>query len=205
MAEILVHCSSQQIFDLFNRVLPPAHKVQCSEQFAERGTDVIGVEAKLLDDDITLLERYASSSAQVLVIGDQWPEEKQIDALLQGASGYFDLHDAEALLEKAVGAILKGDIWIQRQLVPKVIRALSARQSSRKSAVEFQAAQELLQTLSLRERDVANMIAAGQSNKRIARNLEISERTVKAHLSSIFRKLNVSDRLHLAIFLNESI
>ena len=61
----------------------------------------------------------------------------------------------------------------------------------------------LLTTLSSRELDVANMIRVGENNKAIADTLDISERTVKAHLTSIFKKLEVPDRLHLALYMKE--
>jgi len=47
------------------------------------------------------------------------------------------------------------------------------------------------------------MVHLGGNNKVIARELDISERTVKAHLSAVFRKLNIENRLHLALFFNE--
>jgi DNA-binding NarL/FixJ family response regulator len=58
-------------------------------------------------------------------------------------------------------------------------------------------------SLSTRELEVANMIRQGENNRSIAEAMNISERTVKAHLSSIFRKFNVDDRLRLAIRLKE--
>ena len=60
---------------------------------------------------------------------------------------------------------------------------------------------ELLTRLSIREREVALAAANGASNKEIARELKITERTVKVHLGAVFAKLDVRDRLHLAILL----
>ena len=60
---------------------------------------------------------------------------------------------------------------------------------------------KLLAKLSPRERDVALQVAGGASNKVVARHLDITERTVKAHLTSIFEKLDVRDRLQLVIAL----
>jgi two-component system nitrate/nitrite response regulator NarL len=60
-----------------------------------------------------------------------------------------------------------------------------------------------IQCLTPRELEVARMVNKGGNNKSIARTLDISERTVKAHLSSIFRKLNIENRLHLAIFFHD--
>jgi len=62
---------------------------------------------------------------------------------------------------------------------------------------------EALKTLSSREKEVVVRIRTGESNKQIAEHLFISERTVKAHLSSIFKKLSLSDRLQLVIYLQQ--
>lgn len=59
----------------------------------------------------------------------------------------------------------------------------------------------MLARLTKRELDVAEMISQGKGNRSIAESLNISERTVKAHLTSIFRKLSVHDRLHLVLLL----
>ena len=56
-----------------------------------------------------------------------------------------------------------------------------------------------LADLTLREREIAELIGNGESNKQIARQLSITERTVKAHLTGIFRKLGIADRLGLAL------
>ncbi len=56
-----------------------------------------------------------------------------------------------------------------------------------------------LAALTLREREIAELIGNGESNKQIARQLLITERTVKAHVTGIFRKLGVGDRLSLAL------
>src|SRR4029079_5547655 len=59
-----------------------------------------------------------------------------------------------------------------------------------------------LENLTLRQREVAEAIARGASNKEIARRLNVTERTVKAHLTNMFRNVGVFDRLHLALLLN---
>ncbi|MDO9140167.1 MAG: LuxR C-terminal-related transcriptional regulator, partial [Methylobacter sp.] len=104
---------------------------------------------------------------------------------------------------KAVESILQGDIWVQRHLVPQVIGTL-VKITRAPVAPPPKPAPAGLDTLSVRERDVVRLILRGISNKVIASELFISERTVKAHLTSIFKKLHVPDRLHLAILLKES-
>ena len=159
-----------------------------------------------IDDDPLFLSAFNTESAPVLVIGASWPEEKQIAALVQGVAGYCGESEPPELLLKAIECIIKGDIWIQRNLVPRVIGSLvqkNNRPDKREVTEATLESLKRLKTLSKRERDVANMIRNGENNKRIASAMGISERTVKAHLTSIFKKLNLHDRLHLALFIKE--
>jgi len=159
-----------------------------------------------IDHDPLFLSKIDIKLAPVLLIGSAWPEEKQIAALVQGAAGYCGESEPPKLLLKAIECIIKGDIWIQRHLVPRVIGSLvqiknaSNRNNEKNNSIE---SQELLKSLSNREYDVAKMIRNGENNKKIALAMAISERTVKAHLTSIFKKLNLPDRLHLALFIKE--
>lgn len=180
------------------------HVNQTQELNSNCMADVIIVDTDLLDNTNQLFDLIQEHPAYFLMTGSHWPEEKQIDAILHAAAGYFDLSDPEKMLHKAIKHILQGDIWVHRHLVPKVIRSLIASKPNEASPKSEHPSAELLKTLSNREMEVANMISSGESNKQIAHSLNISERTVKAHLTSIFRKLNVPDRLHLAILLKEN-
>ena len=68
-----------------------------------------------------------------------------------------------------------------------------------------QAISDLLANLTRRECEIATLVGNGESNKQIARRLDITERTVKAHLTEVFRKLEVADRLKLALMVKGSI
>jgi len=168
--------------------------------------DLTLVDAEKLSHNHSLLSLFKEKSNRFLIIGDDWSEDNQIEALTHGAVGYCDKSEPAELLLLAIDRILKGDIWIQRHLVSRVIGSLVQMKpapvdnnTKQKSAHSI----KLLATLSNREREVAGMIRSGDSNKAIAGALFISERTVKAHLTSIFKKLKVSDRLHLALFIKE--
>jgi DNA-binding NarL/FixJ family response regulator len=91
--------------------------------------------------------------------------------------------------------------------VPKVIGVLSGHlqhnNTHHLSTDEREKLIRMADSLSTREIEVANMIRQGENNRKIAEAMNISERTVKAHLSSIFRKFDVDDRLRLAIRLKE--
>ncbi|MCK5890005.1 MAG: response regulator transcription factor [Methylococcales bacterium] len=168
--------------------------------------DAVIVDALKIDNDDKLLSAFSRKETRFLIVGDNWHEDNQINALTKGAAGYCEISETPKLMLQALEQIIKGDIWIQRLLVPKVIGSLMEMNNKQKEQpVDKKSSEstELLKQLSGREMDVAKMIQKGESNKIIATALHISERTVKAHLSSIFRKLNVSNRLHLALFIKE--
>ena len=89
-----------------------------------------------------------------------------------------------------------------RTLISRIIEDLTRKRTSSDDSVTVQDA-SAVECLTPRELQVARMVHLGGNNKTIARELSISERTVKAHLSAIFRKLNIQNRLHLALFLND--
>ncbi|MES9894143.1 MAG: response regulator transcription factor [Candidatus Thiodiazotropha endolucinida] len=120
-----------------------------------------------------------------------------------GVKGYCNRYISKALLVKAVELVRMGEVWVGRSLLFKLMSRLSsvsppkgedqARESDREST---------LSKLTDREREIAQLVGSGDSNKVIAKKLDITERTVKAHLSSIFRKTSTKDRLQLGLLIN---
>ena len=123
---------------------------------------------------------------RVVVLTSFSGRQEIIDALDAGASGYL-LKDAEPQeLLGGVRAAARGDA----PLAPRAAReVLSARTEERPDA-----------GLSPRERDVLQLVAEGLPNKLIAHRLSISEKTVKAHLTSIFQQIGVTDRTQAALW-----
>jgi DNA-binding NarL/FixJ family response regulator len=114
---------------------------------------------------------------------------KILEALDAGAAGYL-LKDAEpSVLVSGIRAAARGEA----PLAPKAASALLAARVDRRPAEE----------LSARERDVLALVAEGLPNKLIARRLGISEKTVKAHLTSVFRQIGVDDRTQAALWAAE--
>lgn len=170
----------------------------------EKQAEVAIVEGELLPGLSTSLVPFINIGLKTLIIGRNWPPEKQIEALIAGCYGYCEFNAAAEVLPKAVSSVLKGDVWVPRQLIPKVIGML-AKLSSHENPPDKQYGDKKknLDMLTHREIDVVKMLGEGLSNKSIASMLHISERTVKAHLTSIFHKLEVQDRLQLALFLKD--
>lgn len=213
MASIVILSNNLQQAEQWGAILAEEHnvkqfdKVESAINSIKRNpASVIILDSGFFDSEGEDLSIFRTYGLKTLIIGRLWPENRQIDALVAGYSGYCEVEAANDLILKAVESILKGDIWMQRHLVPKVIGILVNLNTSRLSQPEKKTSEfkNNLQTLTHRELDVAKMISAGESNKVIASLLNISERTVKAHLTSIFQKLNVQDRLHLALLFKEN-
>lgn len=119
-----------------------------------------------------------------------------------GVKGFcLDTIDLEQI-KRAVTAISHGELWIRRKLVQYMQNELAVTMQEKKH-IE-QAVNSLLENLTKREYEIALLVGRGESNKQIARQLDITERTVKAHLTEIFRKLAISDRIKLALLVKES-
>ncbi len=101
-------------------------------------------------------------------------------------------HDCKLVSElvKAIKHIYQGETYIQPDLIPALNSRLIHRDED----------QEKIDALTRRELEVLKLVAKGHFNKEIAIQLDISERTVKNHISSIFRKIDVSDRTQAAVF-----
>jgi len=126
------------------------------------------------------------------------PDEKEgIAALKAGARGYCDREIAPVLLAKALDVVQKGEIWVGRKLIPHLLEELTALTEQQDSPAELD---NRFDRITPREREIVQLLSAGASNKEIAKRLTVTERTVKAHLTAVFRKLGISGRLQLALF-----
>jgi DNA-binding NarL/FixJ family response regulator len=128
----------------------------------------------------------AESDAQVLVLTSFSDTERIVAALDSGAVGYLLKDSDPDDLLAGVRAVHRGD----SPLHPRAARALLSSRSPRSAGPD----------LTPREREVLNLVRDGLANKQIARRLGISERTVKAHLTSAFAAIGVEDRTQAALW-----
>lgn len=112
-----------------------------------------------------------------------------------GASGYCHALANPAMLHHVVESVQAGGIWIGAELMQQMVHLIAQRdaQSPRNQAN--------LALLTPKEKQVAELVAQGLSNKEVAKELAITDRTVKAHLASTFEKLHVRDRLQLTLLI----
>ncbi len=113
----------------------------------------------------------------------------------RGVEGYANTYIQLDLLPQVVQAVSQGEIWTGHELMQGLLKRLLARQGPvTDPKKEWH--------LSAREQQVLDLLALGQSNKQIARQLDITERTVKAHVSAILEKSGVRDRIELILILS---
>lgn len=118
----------------------------------------------------------------------------EIDYLIKavdiGVDGYIVKDSGSSELKKAINSIMSGENYIQPNLIPALNKRLVARDSDK----------DKIDLLTSREMEVLIQVANGMFNKEIANALGISERTVKNHVSNIFKKIDVNDRTQAAVF-----
>ncbi|MFP4463344.1 MAG: LuxR C-terminal-related transcriptional regulator [Guyparkeria sp.] len=143
------------------------------------------------------IQALAGEGATVIAMSCEPAMEELRRALGCGARGYVHAVSPPALLQQAAQAVQTGGIWLPAEVVNAVVRVLSTTLDVPGNVTR--AVAPLLASLTERERAVAEAVAGGLSNKEVARRLDITERTVKAHLSAAFRKLGVRDRMQLVV------
>ena len=139
------------------------------------------------------------AAAKIIVLTEAPDEREGIAILKAGARGYCHRDIDIALLEKATHVVLKGEIWVGRKLIPHLLEELTVLTEQRRRDAPGKS-DERLERVTPRERQIVDLLSVGASNKEIAKRLTVTERTVKAHLTAIFRKLGLSGRLQLALF-----
>ncbi len=142
------------------------------------------------------------NTMRFLILSDRPDENTAFMLLHSGAYGYSNTYIAEKLLLDAVSQINQGEVWMGKRLTRYLSECLIEDINNETTEDNAIRAEYCLARLTAREKEVAKRIAHGCSNKCVAKALNITERTVKAHLSSIFQKSGIKDRVHLALILN---
>jgi DNA-binding NarL/FixJ family response regulator len=151
-------------------------------------------------EGLSVLHRRCPSTRIIFFTGNH-DEREAIRVLKAGARGYCIKEIEPSRLSKAVRVIQKGEVWAGRRIICLLLAELTS--CTDKGREDGPARAEVyLKHLTPRERQISQLVGEGSCNKEIARRLNISQRTVKAHLTSIFSKLQIPDRLRLGIFLS---
>jgi DNA-binding CsgD family transcriptional regulator len=146
--------------------------------------------------DVPWQNLFALEHVRVVAASSNPNEEKAIQALDAGCAGYCHAFATSSTLKQVQQVIDAGQVWIGKNLMQRLLHGTSRLAGKQDNAASTS---DWSQTLTEREREVAVLAANGASNLVIAADCGITERTVKAHLSAVFVKLNITDRLQLAL------
>lgn len=161
--------------------------------------DIILLDLNLgADSGLELLPELlaAAPAARVIVVTGGRDLEAHQRAISRGAMGLVLKHDAVGQVTRAVKQVHGGDVWFNRSLMLRVINRMAKEGAPQQPDPEA----TKIETLTGREREVIRLVGEGLKNKAVASRLCISETTVRHHLTSVFSKLGVSDRLELVIY-----
>ena len=166
---------------------------ECIEKIEKSKPDVLLLDINMpKKNGIEVLEEIKRKkiNVKVLILTVHNEVEYLLKAVDIGVDGYL-LKDSESVeLKKAINAVMDGENYIQPNLIPALNNRLVARDIDK----------DKIDSLTKRELEVLTQVASGMFNKEIAISLNISERTVKNHISNIFKKIDVSDRTQAAVF-----
>jgi len=160
--------------------------------------DLILIHRPLVDSHTFVEIRRATPLSRIFLLSDQPNEDEGLAFLKLGIVGYANTYISPERLNEAVRVITSGAVWLGQKVMQRLI--LDSYAKAKEKAVSD--SEKKIGSLTKREREIANLIAQGQSNLEIAANLNITERTVKAHLSSIYEKTKTGSRLNLALLIN---
>lgn len=135
----------------------------------------------------------------IVVLCDDPDEAIVMQSMAAGAAGCCNSFAAPDVLRQVALVVGNGGLWIGQALLQRLVDRTSRILSQRPAAMKND---DWSAKLSEREAQVARLVAGGASNKEIARDLSIAERTVKAHLTAVFEKLGLRDRLQLSLRIN---
>jgi len=168
--------------------------MQCLDMLKKKQTDVLLLDINMPNmNGLQVLKhlREKKANVKVLILTIHNEVEYLAKAVDIGVDGYVLKDSESALLKKAIYCVYNGETFIQPELTP----VLKERQEEKSSAaINFD------DSLTKREIEVLKLLAEGLFNKEIAYTLAISEKTVKNHVSNIFKKINVSDRTQAAVY-----
>lgn len=165
--------------------------------------DVLVVDLQLLGDsgvnEIASL-REIQPHLNIVIMARVPDEREEISAIIFGAKAYCSFNIELTILPKVIKTVMENELWVDRKFVTRLLSEIEDI-----THAKHQEAKHLdkgIATMTPRECEIAALVATGSSNRKIAEQLSISERTVKAHLGVIFRKIGITDRLQLALYMN---
>lgn len=148
------------------------------------------------DDALDTIQHYISEYPNLRILAlSQNPNLMQGSRLLEiGVKGYVNSRLYDTHLKDAIKTIADGNVWVYPEFIYSMVKIVSKKTNQQTANLDI---------LTPKEQDVAKLVLDGLSNKQIAETTGVSERTVKAHISNIYSKFNVKDRIGFVIAMED--
>ncbi len=174
------------------QLLPVVGELQ--ELLSNPAVEYLVVDINASSEGLKTLEavKRARPGMRQIVIGPEREDELVLEAITAGARAYLDSSADPSTVRLAIDVVVNGSIWAPRRLLSKLIdRLLNVPDSGGSGVSNLQ--------LTAREQQVLELILLARSNREIARQLGIEERTVKAHVGRLMRKTGAENRIELSM------
>lgn len=165
--------------------------------------DLVLLDVRLPETDhlqVTRRLRQQAPNTSVIHVADSPQEDELFGAIRYGAAAYLQSNIDAAKLSDVIKRVYAGSYVIDDSVLANPALATRVLSAFRELTAMNQQVEPLFAPLSPREKEVLEHAAKGRSNREIARAMNISEQTVKNHLTSVMRKLAVNDRTHAVVF-----
>ena len=182
-----------ELDDLYEVVGVASDGYECLDVINKTNPDIIILDINMpkLDGLQTLkIMRQEKIQNKVIIVTINDDVDYLIQALDYECNGYVLKNSEFGILKEAINTVVSGDTFIEPRLM-NLLNSNLAKRDIKKSMID---------ALTKRELEILKLISKGMLNKEIASQLNISERTVKNHISNIFKKIDVSDRTQAAVF-----
>jgi DNA-binding NarL/FixJ family response regulator len=152
---------------------------------------LVGLQADKLPLPLVSTIHGMRPDVRLIVMGPEADDESILQAISAGAKAYLEVSSTPQQVEQAIMIVNQGSIWAPRRVLSIFVdRATKPPRSAGQATAQFTA----------REIEVLKLLVAARSNREIARTLGIEERTVKAHIAKLMRKVGVENRIALSIY-----
>lgn len=145
-----------------------------------------------------------SPLARVIVLTVSEADEDVLQALRLGAKGYILKGVSAAILTDVVRGVMAGESYVSPALAARILAELRWIALASSVAEPGETAQDMLASLTRREEEILKLVAAGNSNKEVARRIDLQEKTIKHHMTRILQKLNLRNRTEAAMLLRDA-
>jgi len=205
MINLIIASPKEEEMLIWLEVLKPIYPLIFCNNIDNIGTEQNHTKPKsLLVIDILLLTeinkilQLSKYVEKIIVVGHNLTTSQKVECILMGAMGYCEKSIPSQQIARVIKGVENNDVWLERQLIPHILEEIAFKNNVKEIDSE---SGKVLETLTQRETEVVKLIYNGENNVSISKKLDISIRTVKAHLTAIYTKLDVNDRFHLIVFL----